>query len=603
LFTDPRLRTVFDRFGVWIAAILVVVLFGAPLFRGLRATDLKGDEPIYSFAVDQMLAHGDWSTPKSIPDEHVGFLEKPPLKIWLVAAGIKAGLPNDEFGHRFWDPVFGVAAFLYVLLIGRRIGGLVCGLVAVLVLFVHRPLIYEHGLRTNNMEAALLLSYCGGLFHALVWSSSAARADRWRHAAMFGLWFALGFMTKFVAAIFLPAIVVLNAAIFPSWRRRLLGDWLIWGLVSLGVVIVCAPWFVYESFRYGKDFWHIILGEHVYKRFTTFLDPSHVRPWYWYFTTLYTELQWSQVSVLIGLGVAALLFRTVRRRWPDGALILLWFVVPMAAISTGSSKLYHYVYPFLPPLALAAGFVPATLLEPDSMLRNLLRRAVDWLGASWLARRVGSGRPALRSALIAIAAIAFGIAVWSAVSPVRIDVGDVTIFRNSSTARPMIVAALLLSIAGLGRMVAGALLIPLLILALPLGPYRDVTKFLDREDLPLHRLRNCLVALQGRGRPPGIYVHAEDVGHWGYFYYLMPAGFDHNQERSEDILERRLFTAGQERPSFLSRQEYAHFAQRLARIDPSLHWNQWLDSMPRVVFPDGRMMLLPEGYGSCGVKR
>ena len=37
------------------------------------------------------------------------FLEKPPLKFWIVAAPIRAGLlPHDEFGLRFWDAVFGL---------------------------------------------------------------------------------------------------------------------------------------------------------------------------------------------------------------------------------------------------------------------------------------------------------------------------------------------------------------------------------------------------------------------------------------------------------------------------------------------------------------
>ena len=146
----------------WLA--LVLVLFCLPLFIGLRSLDLETDEAIYSFAVDRILEVGEWLQPKSSPSETAVFLEKPPLKFWIVAAPIRAGvLPHDEFGLRFWDGLFGGAAFLYVFAIGSLLAGPVCGALGVLLLFVHWPLLLDHGLRTNSMEWPLFLSYCGGV--------------------------------------------------------------------------------------------------------------------------------------------------------------------------------------------------------------------------------------------------------------------------------------------------------------------------------------------------------------------------------------------------------------------------------------------------------
>ena len=82
---------------LWLA--LVLILFCLPLFAGLRSLDLETDEAIYSFAVDRMLDDGEWLRPKSSPSDDVVFLEKPPLKFWIVAAPIRAGLlPRDELG-------------------------------------------------------------------------------------------------------------------------------------------------------------------------------------------------------------------------------------------------------------------------------------------------------------------------------------------------------------------------------------------------------------------------------------------------------------------------------------------------------------------------
>src|SRR5687767_12366384 len=95
----------------WLAFVLI--LFCLPLFVGLGGADLETDEAIYSFAVDRILEIGDWLEPKSSPSESDVFLEKPPLKFWIVAAPIRAGLlPHNEFGLRFWDAVAGGLSFL-----------------------------------------------------------------------------------------------------------------------------------------------------------------------------------------------------------------------------------------------------------------------------------------------------------------------------------------------------------------------------------------------------------------------------------------------------------------------------------------------------------
>ena len=159
---------------LWLA--LVVAVFCVPLFHDLGRADTRDDEAIYSFAVDRLLETGDWLEPKSIPNDDWVFLEKPPLKFWIVAAPIRLGLlPDNEFGRRFWDALFGAVAFVYVFLIGCRLIGPACGAIAVLVLFVHEPLLIAHGLRSNNMEGPLFLAYCGGMYHFMAWTDGRRR--------------------------------------------------------------------------------------------------------------------------------------------------------------------------------------------------------------------------------------------------------------------------------------------------------------------------------------------------------------------------------------------------------------------------------------------
>ena len=358
----------------WLAFVLA--LFCLPLFIDLGRQDIQNDEAIYSFAVDRILEIGDWLAPRSSPHEDAVFLEKPPLKFWIVAAPIRLGLlPHNEFGIRFWDALFGAVAFAYVFAIGTRLAGPVCGGVAVLLLFVHWPLLFDHGLRQNNMEAPLFLCYCGGIYHYMAWMSRPVRLKSRGHAVAVGLYFVLGFMTKFVAALFLPLVLAAASLPIHASRSKLFKEWRLWGAVSALVLVLVVPWFVYANLRFGSYLWEVMLSTHVVTRFTAYLDPAHLQPWYYYVRDMHLNFVASGTEMLVVGGLAVLVVQTIRRGWFDGTLVLMWLVLPLILISLGTSKLYHYAYPFLPPLTLSAGYLLAliVLLVPAPFERLLTR--------------------------------------------------------------------------------------------------------------------------------------------------------------------------------------------------------------------------------------
>lgn len=588
------------RWSFLAAAVLVVALFGIPLFRNLGSTDLAGDEPIYAFAVDRMLENGDWLTPRSIPHDQVPFLEKPPLKFWIVAASMRAGLiPHDEFGHRFWDAVFGAAAFLYVLALGYRAGGIVCGLTAALVLFVHRPLIIDHGLRTANMEAPLLLSYCGGVYHALRWSTASTRRDRWLHPLAVGLWFVLGFMTKFVAALFLPAILVAMPVLYRSWRTKAIEDWRPWTAACIVVVILTVPWFAYEYALQGSGFWETIFGVHVLERFTSFLDPAHVHPWSFYFTGMYAAFESSQTLVLVAAGLAVLVYQAIRYRSALAGLLLVWLALPLFAISVSTSKLYHYVYPFLPPLAIAAGLVPVAILEIGRQYLDVIDRNVR----RFLPASPDKRLPApLRWLLIGIGAAAVVIAILTPMTgslTLRTPHGTI-LFRSATILRPMVVAALALVIAGRASILPRALIVIAAVTTLPFTEYHRLTEYLTLyHHAPMRALRDCLLVAEQAGAPRGVYLHSNDAGQWRYYYYLRDVGLTDREAHDDSRFAPRMFVPAEQRPVLADALDYARLRSELARSAGTAAVAA-LDAVRRVRFDDdGRLLLLPGMYGSC----
>jgi 4-amino-4-deoxy-L-arabinose transferase-like glycosyltransferase len=554
------------REGVVRGGVLLLLLVACclPLFIGLGNSDLGNDEAIYSYAAESILMTGDWLSPRSSPNLHIIFLEKPPLKFWIVAAPIRLGLlPLDEFGLRFWDAVFGSAAFVYVFLLGRRMAGPVCGAFAVLTLFVHRPLLFEHGLRSNNMEAALLLAYCGGVYHFLRWAQQEPGRGGRLHVAAFTGFFFLAFMTKFVAAVFLPLVCGLTAVLVAPVRAALWKDWRRWLIASTVFVLLAAPWFIYHAVQHFDDLWATMFRDHVVTRFTAYVDPAHVQPWHYYFSQLVVELQRSVVLWWVLAGLCLLVIDLVRTRSGTLVIVLIWAFVPPALIALGSSKVYHYLYPFLPPFALAAGYAAW-------WLSRQIVRAATALTSLWSSSPPRSFAPAVRTIGGVIVVLALLVtAVTLVQGPFRIELIEGVVFRNHAIGRPLLIAAIGLVLAGGSVSWLGPALALAIIgawLPTPLLAYTATFQQLRVSHRPVGELAECIRIVhrgqQRRGEPvAGVYapVSHEAFLH-PYFYYLR--GNSWHRDVNDEALTDALFVPGKERAVAIDPSRYRAFLAR-----------------------------------------
>jgi 4-amino-4-deoxy-L-arabinose transferase-like glycosyltransferase len=461
----------------------------------------------------------------------------------------------------------------------------------VLVLFAQNRLLFDHGLRSNNMEAALFLSYCGGFYHYLRYADRET-PRRVRHLAAVAALFFFGFMTKFVAALFLPFVLGIATLIVPRYRRQVLRDWWRWALAAAAVLGAVLPWFVYQFVVTDGGIWRTMFGGQVYTRFTAYTDPAHLQPWYFYAAGTFVQLQRSGCTLVAALGLAALVVMTIRHRLADGLVLLLWLVGPLTLISLGSSKLYHYAYPYLPPLALAAGYgvaLVASSIEPP--LRAALARYVD------LPRPSGA---AVRVVLLAIACAAMALAVVTAAhGQARVVVGSRVVFSNASIVRPLAVAAVCTGLSGglAGVVAAAAVLAIALVVPLPLTGYLKNVKELTLQRHPLRSVSECLQRVDASRRA----AHEQVGGTYGlptgdeaylhqYFYYLRHAGgWEEGHPEDDETLARALFVHGQERPVVINGKHYAESLERHPAAGP----------LPRGVRIGGVLVLLPGPYAPC----
>jgi len=166
----------------------------------------------------------------------------------------------------------GALAGVRVLDATQMLAGPLCGFLAVLILFSHDSVLFDHGMRGNNMEAPLFLCYCGGIYHYLAWAREGEARLRRRHIVAVALYFYLGFMTKFVAALFLPVTLIVPTLLLPQPRRAVVTDFGRWVAAGALVVALVVPWFIYQHFASGGAVWSIMFGTHVLTRFTASLE-------------------------------------------------------------------------------------------------------------------------------------------------------------------------------------------------------------------------------------------------------------------------------------------------------------------------------------------
>ncbi|MBP8275055.1 MAG: hypothetical protein KAY59_11520, partial [Acidobacteria bacterium] len=304
-------------------------------------------------------------------------------------------------------------------------------------------------------------------------------------------------------------------------------------------LVVIAPWFIYQTQRIGSAFWDVILGQQVLRRMSSGLDPTHLEPPAFYVTSIWRSFAESQSLWLVLAGLLVALVAATRRQGTGGRLVLFWAVVPLAAMSVSHSKLIHYAYPFVPPLALCAGWAAALALQwIIDRIAPAAASSLDGRPGRWALLLL-----AVAAIAIAGATISLGNVAW------RWPVGGT--FTNSSVWRPLLLGVVLLFAAM--RQPRALLVAPVLLalaVVLPLPAYAKAHRDMAVIYRPLAAVNRCLRALSASGAtmPTATYLVSGLPPTHAYYYYLREFGpytertadHDLDQELRERLTPERL---------------------------------------------------------------
>jgi 4-amino-4-deoxy-L-arabinose transferase-like glycosyltransferase len=348
--------------------LLLFVIFGGLYFFALgRAPLALPDEGRYAEIPREMVASGDWVTPRL---DGVNYFEKPPLVYWAVAVCLKVFGPGEP-SLRAVPVLFSLGGLLLTYGAARRLYGREAGLASAVVLGTTLLYFGLGHLLLLDMGVSVLMS--ATLFCFLLGVREPALPAWWhgRRMLFYGLYAsaALATLTKgFIGFLVTGAVMLLWLVLFDQWKR-LRPLYLPTGLILfLGLA---APWHLLAAARNPTWAYRYIVYEH-WLRFTTTVAGRHQGWWFFIPIVLlgffpWVGFLWPALRDALRGGWAG------RREKAEAWFLVTWAVFIFLFFSKSQSKLVPYILPVFPPLAVITGAWLAGAGKDPVKLRGGLR--------------------------------------------------------------------------------------------------------------------------------------------------------------------------------------------------------------------------------------
>jgi len=327
----------YSRDLLWLVPVLAIY-FGFLLGGRALWSPVEGR---YAEIAREMAAAGDYVTPRL---NGVKYFEKPPLFYWLEASAIKfAGV--SESALRFWPALFAVLGCLVIYAAGRELFDARTGLLAAIVLATS-PLYYSLG-RVVAVDTVFTVFLSAGMLAFLM--ATRRPPGRARRALMWTFYIAaaLATMTKGFLGVLLPGLVIgVWIALLGEWnvlkRMHILSG------VAL-VILIAGPWHFLVAAR-NPEFarYYFMVGQ--LGRYAG-AEEGGLQAWIYVPVLLIGMFPWIAFAAQ---ACRAAVNHPWRRRgdYRVELFLFLWTLLTFLFFSTGSSKLFTYMLPVLPPLAL-----------------------------------------------------------------------------------------------------------------------------------------------------------------------------------------------------------------------------------------------------------
>ena len=331
----------------WLVIAVAVIWFSNIEYRKL----IKPDEGRYAEIPREMVASGDWVTPRL---NGLKYFEKPPLQYWATAT-VYTVFGEHQWTARLWPALTGFAGLLLVWFAGLRLFGREAAGYAAMLL--GSSLLYVAMGHFNSLDMGVTFFITLGILALLLAQTQTDTSKRrnWMLLAWAGI--GLAVLSKGLMGLVLPGaalfIYMVAQRDFSLLRRM---HWLPGMAVFF---LVTAPWFYLVMKANPEFFERFFIYEH-YTRFTT-TEHGRSQPWHYFIQILLAGMLPWTLLMLDTLWRTAFAAKAVDGTKPAiknfnaGRFLLIWAVFIYVFFSLSGSKLPSYLLPMFPALALLMG--------------------------------------------------------------------------------------------------------------------------------------------------------------------------------------------------------------------------------------------------------
>ncbi len=326
-------------------AILSILAFSAVFFVFLgNGTLWASDEQTYSQWAFHMNQSGDYWSPWGYGDLNF-WIAKPPLYMWLMSLSYQVfGFSN--FSTRLISPIFGIFTLIMVYYLGKMLFNRKVGFISAIVLGTFATFFLFSG---HAMTDVMFVFFIVSSIYFILLSEKGQRAN-W-YAVLAGAFFGLALMTKQIQAFLLPLIVVSYFLVAKKSPRFLFTKRF---ALFIGVgLLIFLPWVCYMMLRFDPLFsqWYFIYSGVV--RATYPIENHESAPYFYIVNIIIGENPIWVAALPFGIGLSV--YYAWAKKSKVDLLLMVWIVVVLGLFTFAQTKIFWYILPAFPALALVIG--------------------------------------------------------------------------------------------------------------------------------------------------------------------------------------------------------------------------------------------------------
>lgn len=297
------------------------------------------DEGWYALVTKAAIEKHDYLTPEF---RNRIYWDRTPFPFYPMMASY-ALFGINEYSSRIPSAIFAVGLLFVTFLIAKRFYGQWTALLSVLMTVTITQLVFEHGLKTANIESITLFFMFSSLAAWLLIRNLSYRIT----ITMACLAFA--FMCK-GPVIAIPVVAIcLSFVIENPLKSASLKPFLV-GLFLACLIVL--PWHIYMYRLYGGVFAKNYIIHNFIQRFTEGIDGHQYGPYYFI-----RDLISSDNFIWVGTALVSIFYFVrlfIKERRLSEFILLAWVIVTFLIVNNSKTQLWWYMFPIFPPLSVMA---------------------------------------------------------------------------------------------------------------------------------------------------------------------------------------------------------------------------------------------------------